>query len=87
MTTHPNGCNPMTITVTDPAMIAALKQAGDHVEFHDAAGELLGRFSQELPYAPPPWVLAKIKTLTPEELAERRKDLSSQSIDEFLEEL
>ncbi len=57
----------MAITITDPKLIAALKSAGDFVEFQDDSGEVIARFTQEFPFSPTPEVLSKIRSLITEE--------------------
>ena len=60
----------MSITITDPNLIAQLRQAGDVVELKDPDGNVLGRFSVEGLGKLPPGVKSPF---TREEMEERRR--------------
>ena len=63
----------MAISITDPALLAALKNAGGAVQLHDAAGEVMGRFEPESPEIIPDDVLKRFPPMTAEELQASRK--------------
>ena len=75
----------MTITITDPKMMADLESARDIIEFRDPQGKLLNVVTTRLPGTPPPEVLANVRLLTTEEYEERRKQ-PGQPLEEILAE-
>jgi hypothetical protein len=60
----------MSITITDPALLAQLRQAGEIVELKDPEGKLLGRVSGLGLGKLPPGVKSPF---SPEEMEERRR--------------
>ncbi len=60
----------MSITITDPALLAQLRQAGTVVELKDPDGNVLGTFEAENRGKLPPGVKSPF---TREEMEERRK--------------
>jgi len=60
----------MSITITDPALLAQLRQANAVVEFRDPDGNLLGTFAVEGLGKLPPGVKSPF---TREEMEERRR--------------
>jgi hypothetical protein len=60
----------MSITITDPNLLAQLRQAGDVVELKDPDGKVLGRFNAEGRGKLPPGV---VSPFTREEMEERRR--------------
>lgn len=73
----------MAITITDPALMAEIEAAQGITEFRDPSGRLLSVVTTDLDGPIPDWVEAKIKTLTAEELAERRKTGPGRSLKEI----
>lgn len=60
----------MSITITDPTLLAQLRQAGSTVELKDPEGNLLGTFAVEGLGKLPPGVKSPF---TREEMEERRR--------------
>jgi hypothetical protein len=60
----------MSITITDPALLAQLRQAGEVVELKDPDGNVLGTFAVEGRGKLPPGVKSPF---TREEMEERRR--------------
>ncbi|QJW96753.1 hypothetical protein [Frigoriglobus tundricola] len=60
----------MSITITDPALLAQLRQAGHTVELKDPEGNVLGTFAVEGLGKLPPGVKSPF---TREEMEERRR--------------
>lgn len=75
----------MAITITDPALIAQLKAAGDSVVFTDAHGVEIARFSQEFPFAPPIEMMERC--MTEEQLAASRAKGPGRPFKEVLAEM
>ena len=63
----------MSITITDPSLLAQFAEASDSVEIRTPDGLVLGRFVVENRYRLPPGVKSPF---TEEEMSERRKDKS-----------
>jgi len=61
----------MSITITDPALLAQLRQAGASVELKDPEGNVLGLFAVEGRGKLPPGVKSPF---TREEMEERRRN-------------
>jgi hypothetical protein len=75
----------MSIIITDPTLIAQLRQAGDVVELKDPDGEVLGRFSVEGLGKLSPGVKSPF---TSEEMEERRrKHRSGRPLKDILRDL
>jgi len=74
----------MSITITDPALLAQLRQAADLIELKDPDGNVLGRFSAEGLGKLPPGVKSPF---TPEEMAERRKQRTGRPLQDILRDL
>ena len=74
----------MTITITDPALLAQLRALDGSPELRDAEGHLLG-YVEPPPRAPlPPGVEVPF---TQEELAELRKQRSGRPLGDFFRDL
>ena len=73
----------MTVQITDPKLVEALKRAGDVVDLIGPDGEPFGQFTT-LRYDLPPGF--KIP-FTDAEIEERRKDQDGLSFDEMWEEI
>lgn len=74
----------MSITITDPNLLAQLRQAGDVVELKDPDGKVLGRFSVEGLGKLPPGVKSPF---TDEERAEMRKERTGRPLKDILGDL
>lgn len=74
----------MSITITDPALLAQLRQASGMVDFTDPTGKVIGRFTAEAQEKLPPGF--KIP-FTDEQLAEFSKQRTGRPIGEVLKEL
>jgi hypothetical protein len=74
----------MSITITDPNLLAQLRQAGDVVELKDPDGNVLGRFSVEGLGKLPPGVKSPF---TDEERAEMRKERTGRPLKDILRDL
>lgn len=74
----------MSITITDPALINALRHAADCIELRDADGEILGTFSAANLFKPPPGFKSPF---TEEEMIERRKDRTGRPLADILRDL
>lgn len=75
----------MSITITDPALIAQLRQAGSTVELKDPEGNVLGTFAVEGLGKLPPGVKSPF---TREEMEERRqKHRSGRPLKDILRDL
>jgi hypothetical protein len=74
----------MSIVITDPALLAQLRQAADLVELKDPEGNVLGRFSAEGLGKLPPGVKSPF---TDEERAEMRKERSGRPLKDILRDL
>jgi hypothetical protein len=73
----------MTITITDPALVARL-MAGDSAELVDSTGRRLGFFTPESSGKLPPGVKSPF---TDEELAELRKQRDGRPLADILRDL
>ncbi len=74
----------MSITITDPALLAQIYEASGVVDLKDPSGKVLGRLHVEKPSKLPPSF--KIP-FTEEELARRSQERSGRPIGEVLKEL
>jgi hypothetical protein len=75
----------MSITITDPALIAQLRQAGGSVELTDPEGNVLGTFAVDGLGKLPPGVKSPF---TREEMEERRqKHRSGRPLKDILRDL
>jgi hypothetical protein len=74
----------MSITITDPALLAQICEASGVVDLKDPSGKVLGRLHVEKPSQLPPGF--KIP-FTEEELARRSQERTGRSISEVLKEL
>jgi hypothetical protein len=74
----------MSITITDPALLAQLRLASDVVELKDPDGNVLGRFAIEGLGKLPPGVKSPF---TREEMEERRKVRTGRSLKDILRDL
>jgi hypothetical protein len=74
----------MSITITDPGLLAALRQASDVLELKDPDGNLLGTFSADGLGKLPPGVKSPF---TDEERAERRKQRTGRPLKDILRDL
>ena len=74
----------LAITITDPGLLAQLRQAADVVELKDPDGNVLGRFSAEGLGRLPPGVKSPF---TPEQMAERRKQRTGRPLKDILRDL
>lgn len=74
----------MTVQITDPTLVEALKQAGDVVDLIGPDGLPFGRFVASFRHDLPPGFRIP---LTEEEIDERRKDLTGISFEEMWEEI
>lgn len=74
----------MSIVITDPNLLAQLRQAADLVELKDPEGNVLGRFSAEGLGKLPPGVKSPF---TREEMAERRKIRSGRPLTDIIRDL
>jgi hypothetical protein len=75
----------MSITITDPGLLAQLRQARAVVEFRDPDGNVLGTFAVEGSGKLPPDVKSPF---TPEQMEERRqKNRSGRPLKDILRDL
>jgi hypothetical protein len=75
----------MSITITDPALLAQLRQAGSLIEFKDPEGNVLGTFAVEGLGKLPPGVKSPF---TMEEMEKRRQNhRSGQPLKDILRDL
>jgi len=74
----------MSITITDPALLAQLRQAGDLVELKDPDGNVLGTFAVEGRGQLPPGVKSPF---TDEQRAEMRKERTGRPLKDILRDL
>jgi hypothetical protein len=74
----------MSITITDPALLAQLAAATGPVEVRDPAGNLIGRFETTREGKPPPGVKSPISD---EELQRRRQYRDGKPLSEILQRL
>ena len=74
----------MSITITDPGLVAQLRQAGNAVELKDADGNVLGQFSGEDLCQLPPGVQSPF---TDEERVEMRKQRTGRPLKDILRDL
>lgn len=74
----------MSITITDPGLLAQLRQAADVVELKDPDGNVLGTFAVENLGKLPPGVKSPF---TDEERAEMRKERTGRPLKDILRDL
>ncbi len=74
----------MSITITDPALVAQLLNSDGPIELKGAEGRLLGKFTAEGLYKLPPGVKSPF---TEEEMVERRKDRTGRPLKDILRDL
>jgi hypothetical protein len=74
----------MSITITDPALLAQLRQAGATVELKDPDGNVLGTFAVEGLGKLPPGVKSPF---TDEQRAAMRKERSGRPLKDILRDL
>jgi hypothetical protein len=74
----------MSITITDPLLLAQLAGVTGTIELRDEAGTLVGQFQQRYPGALPPGVKSPISE---EELVELRKQRTGKPLAEILKRL
>jgi hypothetical protein len=74
----------MSITITDPALLAQLTQAGSLVDIRDPSGNIIGRFIQENGRPLPPGVKSPI---TDEEFEEARKQTGGRPLADIIRDL
>jgi hypothetical protein len=74
----------MSITISDPNLLAQLRQADDVVELKDPDGKVLGRFRVEGLGKLPPGVKSPF---TDAERAEMRKERSGRPLKDILRDL
>ena len=74
----------MSITITDPALVAQLLNSDGPIELKSAEGRLLGKFTAEGLYKLPPGVKSPF---TEEEMVERRKDRTGRPLKDILRDL
>jgi hypothetical protein len=74
----------MSITITDPALLAQLAAATGPVEVRDPAGNLIGRFETTWDGKLPPGVKSPF---TEEEMKERRKIRTGRPLADILRDL
>ena len=73
----------MSITITDPGLLALLRQAGGSVELKDPDGNVLGLFAVEGLGRLPPGVTSPF---TDEQRAEMRKERTGRPLKNILRE-
>src|SRR5205085_1355423 len=78
--------NTSTIILDDPKLIAQLEvgHVKDYIHFRDATGRLILVVTQRLPGSPPPEVMARLKSLSPEERVRRLEERTGKTLDEVL---
>lgn len=74
----------MSITITDPALLAQLRQASDTLELKDPDGRVLGRFVVEGLGRLPPGVKSPF---TDQERAEMRKQRTGRPLKDIIRDL
>ena len=74
----------MSITITDPGLLALLRQAGHTVELKDPDGNVLGLFAIEGLGRLPPGVTSPF---TDEQRAEMRKERTGRPLKDILRDL
>lgn len=74
----------MSITITDPGLLAQLRQAAAVIELKDPDGNVLGTFAGEGLGKLPPGVKSPF---TEEEMAERRKQRTGRPLKDILADL
>ncbi len=74
----------MSITITDPALVAQLLNSDGTIELRNAEGRVLGQFTAEGLYKLPPGMKSPF---TEEEMAERRKDRTGRPLKDILRDL
>ncbi|HET6575639.1 MAG TPA: hypothetical protein VFG68_18715 [Fimbriiglobus sp.] len=74
----------MSITITDPALLAQLRQAADIVELRDPDGNRIGTFAADGLGKLPPGVKSPF---TDEQRAEMRKQRSGRPLKDILRDL
>jgi hypothetical protein len=74
----------MSITITDPGLLAQLRQAAEVVELRDPDGNVLGRFTAAGLGKLPPGVKSPF---TDEQRAEMRKQRSGRPLKDILRDL
>ena len=74
----------MSITITDPGLLALLRQAGGSVELKDPDGNILGLFAVEGLGRLPPGVTSPF---TDEQRAEMRKERTGRPLKDILRDL
>ena len=74
----------MSITITDPTLLALLRQAGATVEIKDPDGNVLGLFAAEGRGKLPPGVTSPF---TREEMEKRREHRSGRPLNDILRDL
>ena len=74
----------MSITITDPGLLALLRQAGGSVELKDPDGNVLGLFAIEGLGRLPPGVTSPF---TDEQRAEMRKERTGRPLKDILRDL
>ena len=74
----------MSITITDPGLLAQLRQAGHTVELKDPDGNVLGLFAIEGLGRLPPGVTSPF---TDEQRAEMRKERTGRPLKDILRDL
>ena len=74
----------MSITITDPALVAQLLNSDGTIELKSPEGRLLGKFTAEGLFKLPPGVKSPF---TEEEMAERRKDRTGRPLKDILRDL
>lgn len=74
----------MSITITDPDLLAALIAAEEGTELRHPDGHVICQVFARNPYALPPGVKSPF---TAEEMAERRKQRTGRKLDEILRDL
>ncbi len=73
-----------SIIISDPQLLAQLASVTGNIELRDAAGTLVGQFSQRNPGALPPGVKSPISD---DELMELRKQRSGKPLTEILKRI
>ena len=74
----------MSITITDPELLAQLRRAGGIVELKDPDGNVLGTFAVEGLGKLPPGVTSPF---TEEEMAERRRQRTGRPLKDIIRDL
>jgi hypothetical protein len=74
----------MSITITDPELIAALTAAAEGTELRHPDGHVICLIAPPNPYSPPPGVKSPF---TDEEMEERRKQRTGRPLKDILRDL